>query len=270
MPRFVSFNINGLRARPHQLEAIRDIIAPDVIGLQETKVHDDAFPLQSVQQLGYHVEFFGQKSHYGVALLSRKKPIFVQKGFPTDSDDAQRRFIHARYDFNGKYIDVLNGYFPQGENRKHETKFPMKRKFYADLTAYILQLKAENRSMILMGDMNIAPLDFDIGISEDSVKRWLKNGTCSFLPEEREWYQALLATDLHDTYRALYADGQALSWFDYRSKGFDDEPKRGLRIDHILMTPDLADKLNGAGVSYDLRAMEKPSDHAPIWADFLD
>ena len=71
MPRFVSFNINGLRARPHQLEAIRDIIAPDVIGLQETKVHDDAFPLQSVQQLGYHVEFFGQKSHYGVALLSR-------------------------------------------------------------------------------------------------------------------------------------------------------------------------------------------------------
>ena len=124
--------------------------------------------------------------------------------------------------------------------------------------------------MILMGDMNIAPLDFDIGISEDSVKRWLKNGTCSFLPEEREWYQALLATDLYDTYRALYADGQQLSWFDYRSKGFDDEPKRGLRIDHILMTPDLADKLNGAGVSYDLRAMEKPSDHAPIWADFLD
>ena len=270
MPRFVSFNINGLRARPHQLEAVRDIIMPDVIGLQETKVHDEAFPLESVQSLGYHVEFFGQKSHYGVALLSKQAPLFVQKGFPTDAEDAQRRFIHARYDFNGQAIDVLNGYFPQGESRKHETKFPMKRKFYADLTDYILQLKDEGRSMILMGDMNIAPQDFDIGIGEKNAKRWLSQGICSFLPEEREWYQRLLATDLHDTYRHLYEEGESLSWFDYRSKGFDDEPKRGLRIDHILMTPDLAPKLNGAGVSYDLRGMEKPSDHAPIWADFSD
>ena len=117
MPRFVSFNINGLRARPHQLEAIRDIIAPDVIGLQETKVHDDAFPLQSVQQLGYHVEFWAKISLWCGVIITTK-PIFCTKGFPTDSDDAQRRFIHARYDFNGKYIDVLNGYFPQGENRK--------------------------------------------------------------------------------------------------------------------------------------------------------
>ena len=78
MPRFVSFNINGLRARPHQLEAVRDIIMPDVIGLQETKVHDEAFPRADVEALGYHVEFFGQKSHYGVALLSKQPPIFVQ------------------------------------------------------------------------------------------------------------------------------------------------------------------------------------------------
>lgn len=270
MPRFVSFNINGLRARPHQLEAVRDIIAPDVIGLQETKVHDEAFPLDVVKGMGYHVEYFGQKSHYGVALLSLQKPIFVQKGFPTDDKDAQRRFIHARYDFNGKEIDVLNGYFPQGENRNHETKFPMKRKYYADLTDYIHQLKAENRSLIVMGDMNIAPQDNDIGIGEKNAKRWLSQGVCSFLPEEREWYDTLMKTQLHDTYRHLHPEGEQLSWFDYRSKGFDDEPKRGLRIDHILMTPDLKDKLNAAGVSYELRAMEKPSDHAPIWADFLD
>lgn len=83
MPRFVSFNINGLRARPHQLQAIRDIIDPDVIGLQETKVHDEAFPLAMVRDLGYHVEYFGQKSHYGVALLSKTAPTLVQKGFCT-------------------------------------------------------------------------------------------------------------------------------------------------------------------------------------------
>ncbi|UNU73501.1 exodeoxyribonuclease III [Moraxella nasovis] len=268
MTTFVSFNINGLRARPHQLEAVRDILNADIIGLQETKVHDEAFPFEMVKDLGYHVEFFGQKSHYGVAICSKVAPIFVQKGFPTDPEDAQRRFIHARFEINGQEIDVLNGYFPQGENRKHETKFPMKRKYYADLTHYILQLIAENRSIILMGDMNIAPEDLDVGIGEKNAKRWLSQGICSFLPEEREWYQTLLATKLHDTYRHLYADGTTLSWFDYRSKGFDDEPKRGLRIDHILATSDLMDKLTDAGVSYELRAMEKPSDHAPIWATF--
>lgn len=269
MPRFVSFNINGLRARPHQLEAIRDIIQPDIIGLQETKVHDEAFPLQTVRDMGYHVEFFGQKSHYGVALLSRIPPVMVQKGFPHDTAEAQRRFIHARYDFDGQMIDVLNGYFPQGENRSHLIKFPLKQQYYADLTRYIEQLTAEGRSLIVMGDMNIAPLDLDIGIGEKNAKRWLAQGVCAFLPEERDWYARLMASDLHDTYRHLHPEGTHLSWFDYRSRGFEDEPPRGLRIDHILMTPDLRDRLNGAGVSYAIRAMEKPSDHAPVWANFL-
>lgn len=271
MPRFVSFNINGLRARHHQLEAVRDIISPDIIGLQEIKVADDMFPMRQMEDLGYHAEYFGQKSHYGVALLSKVPPIFVQKGFLDDADDAQRRLIHARYVLRDQEIDVINGYFPQGENRNHETKFPMKRKFYADLTDYIQTLKDENRSLVIMGDMNIAPHDNDIGIGADNAKRWLKNGTCSFLPEERDWYDTLMNLQLHDTYRQLNPDSnEQFSWFDYRSKGFDAEPKRGLRIDHILCTPDLADKLNGAGVSYDIRGMEKPSDHAPIWADFLD
>ncbi|WP_019518798.1 exodeoxyribonuclease III [Faucicola boevrei] len=267
MSRFVSFNINGIRARQHQLEALTDVIAPDIIGLQETKVHDDAFPLADVEKLGYHVEFFGQKSHYGVALLSKTTPIFVQKGFIGASDDEQKRLIHARYDFNGTQIDVLNGYFPQGENRSHPTKFPMKQYFYQRLTDYILALKDENRQLIVMGDMNIAPQDNDVGIGEKNAKRWLSQGTCSFLPEEREWYKTLLNTDLHDTYRHLHADGDALSWFDYRSKGFDDTPKRGLRIDHILCSSDLLPSVKASGVSYELRGMEKPSDHAPVWVD---
>lgn len=269
MTRFVSFNINGIRARPHQLEALRDIINPDVVGLQETKVHDESFPLESVENLGYHVEYFGQKSHYGVALLSKIAPKFVQKGFLSDDNEAQRRLIHARYDFDGKEIDVINGYFPQGENRNHETKFPMKRAFYASLNDYISDLKKDNRSLILMGDMNIAPHDNDLGIGKASQKRWLANGSCSFLPEEREWYATLMAHDLHDTYRQHYPDSnEQFSWFDYRSRGFDDMPKRGMRIDHILCTPDLTPHCKSAGISYELRAMEKPSDHAPIWAEF--
>ena len=269
MTRFVSFNINGIRARQHQLEAVREVIDPDVMGLQETKVHDEQFPLENVESLGYHVEYFGQKAHYGVALLSKVAPIFVQKGFPGEDAEAQKRFIHARYIFDGREVDVLNGYFPQGESQDHPTKFPMKRAYYADLMTYIDTLKAEGRSLIIMGDMNIAPEDTDIGIGESNAKRWLKNRKTSFLPEEREWYSDLMSRELTDTYRLHYPESTELySWFDYRSRGFNDEPKRGLRIDHILCTADLIEHCVDAGISYELRAMEKPSDHAPIWAAF--
>ncbi|WP_435948981.1 exodeoxyribonuclease III [Psychrobacter sp. DM8] len=269
MTRFVSFNINGIRARQHQLEALQAVIDPDVIGLQETKVHDEQFPLKNVEGLGYHVEYFGQKAHYGVALLSKVAPIFVQKGFAHESEEDQKRFIHARYVIQGREIDVLNGYFPQGESRDHPTKFPMKRAYYADLIDYIVTLKSEGRTMIVMGDMNIAPEDIDIGIGEASMKRWLKQGKTSFLPEEREWYERLMACELIDTYRLHYPDSTDFySWFDYRSRGFNDEPKRGMRIDHILCTPDLVEHCVDAGISYELRAMEKPSDHAPIWSVF--
>lgn len=269
MTRFVSFNINGIRARQHQLEAVRDIIDPDIMGLQETKVHDEQFPLENVEGLGYHVEYFGQKAHYGVALVSKVAPIFVQKGFPDDDIEAQKRFIHARYECDGREIDVLNGYFPQGESQDHPTKYPMKRDYYAAITAYIDTLKAEGRSIIIMGDMNIAPEDSDIGLGEANAKRWLRTGKTSFLPEEREWYAALMARELTDTYRLHYPDSsEQYSWFDYRSRGFNDDPKRGMRIDHILCTADLTRCCLDAGISYELRAMEKPSDHAPIWSTF--
>lgn len=271
MAYFISFNINGIRARMHQIQALSQIslgVLPDVVGLQETKVHDEAFPVAEVEKLGYHVTFFGQKAHYGVAFLSQSVPIFVQKGFLGEASDAQKRLIHAQFDVGGRVIDVINGYFPQGENQSHATKFPMKRAFYQSLTDYVIDLKKDNKSLIVMGDMNIAPQDKDVGLGEVNAKRWLLQGACSFLPEEREWYQRLLAVPLYDTFRHLHPQDESLSWFDYRSKGFDDTPKRGLRIDHILCTSDLLPNLVQAGISYQLRGMEKPSDHAPVWAKF--
>lgn len=269
MTTFVSFNINGLRARLHQLVALRDTLDADIIGLQEIKVHDDAFPLAQVQEIDYHVNFFGQKSHYGVAILSKVAPTFVQKGFPFRDPEAQRRLIHARFEFGGRSIDVLNGYFPQGENRNHETKFPMKQAFYADLNTYIDSLRAEGRELILMGDMNISPSDNDVGIGAQNAQRWLRNGICSFLPEERVWYDELMSRSLHDTYRKFKPESaDEFSWFDYRSRGFEDTPKRGLRIDHILCSDSLINDCHAAGISYDIRGMDKPSDHAPIWAKF--
>lgn len=113
--KFVSFNINGLRARPHQLAALVEQHQPDVIGLQETKVHDDMFPLEEVSKLGYNVFYHGQKGHYGVALLTKTQPVTVRRGFPDDGEDSQRRLIMAEIPSPIGDITVINGYFPQGK-----------------------------------------------------------------------------------------------------------------------------------------------------------
>lgn len=269
--KVVSFNVNGIRARFHQLEALIKEQDPEIIGLQEIKVQDDDFPLEAIETMGYHVEYFGQKSHYGVGIMSKTAPVEVIKGMSTDQKEgisAQRRLITGRYCFNGTDFIVINGYFPQGESQDHETKYPGKKKFYADLLTVLNKQYKPNDNLIVMGDVNVAQLDLDIGIGADNAKRWLRTGKCSFLPEEREWLQKINDWGLVDSFRQLYPDEDALfSWFDYRSKGFDREPKRGLRIDQILLSSSLSEKLLGAGVSYKIRATEKPSDHCPIWAE---
>lgn len=268
--KIISFNINGIRARIPQLQAIIDQHNPDVVGLQESKVNDPDFPVETITGMGYQVNYHGQKSHYGVAMLSRAEPVALQKGWPTDDEDAQRRMIIGQFECkDGELVTVLNGYFPQGESNKHETKFPAKRKFYADLMYYLENNHKNTDRVIIMGDFNISPTDKDIGIGDKNAKRWLQTGKCSFLPEEREWYDKLLAWGLQDSFRLQHPDvTDRYSWFDYRSKGFDDTPKRGLRIDHILITQPLVEHLTDTGIDYNARAMEKPSDHCPIWASF--
>lgn len=269
MTRVVSFNINGIRARPHQLEALRDRYDPDIIGLQETKVQDPDFPREMVEDLGYQVAYYGQKGHYGVALLSKRAPLAVEYGLPSDDDAAQRRLIAGVYEVEGRPLTVINGYFPQGEGRDHPVKFPHKQRFYAELRALLDDRYSPEQDLLLIGDMNVAPVDQDIGIGADNAKRWLRSGKCSFLPEEREWLASLTGWGLADSFRELFPDtDDRFSWFDYRSRGFDREPKRGLRIDLLLATAGLHGRANDAGIAYDIRAMEKPSDHCPIWLDF--
>jgi len=266
--KFVSFNANGIRARLHQIEALLNLHAPDVIGIQETKVEDGQFPLAQLQEMGLHIEFFGQKSHYGVALLSRQKPLRVAMGLA--GGDEQKRLISADYALaDGGTVSVINGYFPQGESRDHPVKFPNKAKFYQDLLQLLQQQYQPGQNLILMGDMNVAPLDNDIGIGEDNAKRWLRTGKCCFLPEERQWLQELSAWGLVDSYEQQHPqDGaQRSSWFDYRSGGFSANPRRGLRIDLILATPAVNNRQRACEIDQDIRAMEKPSDHCPVWLE---
>jgi len=269
MTRVVSFNINGVRARPHQLEALKQAYDPDIIGLQETKVQDPDFPREMIEGLGYHVAFYGQKGHYGVALLSKEAPVSVDYGLPSDDGEAQRRLISGTYQVGEQQLTVINGYFPQGESRAHPTKFPHKQRFYAELNELLANRYSAQQNLMVIGDMNVAPLDQDIGIGPESAKRWLRDGKCSFLPEEREWLASLLDWGLCDTFRLRHPQvDDRFSWFDYRSRGFEREPRRGLRIDLMLATADLQARVSDAGIAYDIRAMEKPSDHCPIWVDF--
>lgn len=266
----VSFNVNSIRTRMHQLQAVVDKYQPDFIGLQETKVTDPDFPEEAIRELGYEVAYQGQKTHYGVALLSRLPFKHSIIGFPEDNEEAQKRFIGGVFESPlGGEITVLNGYFPQGENREHPTKFPNKRRFYTDLMDYLKGHCQPDQQVLVMGDMNVSHQDIDIGIGEQNRKRWLREGKCSFLPEEREWLDTLLNWGLTDTFRQHHPEEDRLfSWFDYRSKGFDADPKRGLRIDLILATQPLLERCTDAGIDYDIRAMERPSDHCPIWSEF--
>ena len=266
--KIVSFNVNSVRMRLHQLAALIDTHDPEFIGLQETKVQDHEFPLSEIEALGYQAIFMGQKTHYGVALLARTACLQPTYGFPADTDESQKRFIGGLFEVGGKPINIFNGYFPQGESRDHPVKFPAKAQFYQDLNNFVQKCDMSNTPMVIMGDYNIAPQDIDIGIGPENAKRWLKTGKSSFLPEERAWFDLLCNYGLSDGFRLCHPDeDRVFSWFDYRSKGFDAEPKRGLRIDHLLVSDQLKPKVTSAGVDYTVRAMEKPSDHAPAWIE---
>ena len=260
--------MNSIRARLHQLEAVIEKHNPTFIGLQETKVPDADFPLEEIKALGYDVDFHGQKTHYGVALLYRAEAENKIKGFREDDDDSQKRVIMGTFKTKQGPLTVINGYFPQGENREHPTKFPGKQKFYADLQQHLEDLHQPDELLYVIGDMNVAPVDNDIGIGEPNMKRWLREGKTSFLPEEREWIETLRNWGVDDVYRHLYPDVDDLfSWFDYRSRGFERDPKRGLRIDLIMASKPALKLTSDSGIDYDIRAMEKPSDHCPVWAE---
>jgi exodeoxyribonuclease-3 len=268
--KIISFNVNSIRSRLQQLTAVVEKHQPEIIALQETKVQDVDFPSAAIQELGYHALWFGQKTHYGVALLSRSEPLDVHYGYDSDDDDAQRRLLAASYALaNNQTLRVFNGYFPQGESRHHPVKFINKARFYEDLHAQLSNHEDPQAWLLVVGDMNVAPEDGDVGIGADNAKRWLRSGKCSFLPEERVWLGRLFDWGLVDAFRKCYphTDDQ-FSWFDYRSRGFEANPRRGLRIDLILASAPLAEHCVGAGIDYDIRAMEKPSDHAPVWAEF--
>ena len=257
----ITFNVNGIRARIHQLETLIQKYNPDVLCLQEIKVSDEDFPYEDIGNLGYRIFNYGQKGFHGVAILSKVEPVSVKKGLDGGLDEEQKRYIQC--DFNSKIgvISICNSYFPQGENRKHELKFPYKERYYERITNHLEKIK---NPIILTGDFNIAPKKVDRAIGEEAEKRWLREGHTAFLPEELDWFEKLQSIGLEDIWRGRNPDINISTWFDYRSRGFEREPKRGLRIDFFLTTYDMQKTFVRSEIDHDIRAMDKPSDHCPV------
>ncbi|AKC59999.1 exodeoxyribonuclease III [Blochmannia endosymbiont of Polyrhachis (Hedomyrma) turneri] len=266
--KIISFNVNGLRARLHQLHTLITHFQPDVIALQETKVHDHDFPTEIFLQYGYNVYCYGKKQYHGVALLTRQKLLKIQRGLSDDNQITKQRIIIGNISTKIGTVTIINGYFPQGGNVNHPTKFIHKKLFYQNLQHYIKKNYHSNSLLFVMGDMNISPGNLDIGFDKKDQNIWLQQGKCSFLPEEQKWINQLIRWGLIDVFRYIHPrnNHRCYTWFDYRSNNF--KINKGLRIDLLLATHPLTIHCQNINIQYEIRAMQKPSDHVPILAEF--
>ena len=252
--RIASWNVNSIRVRQeHALDWLK-AQTPDVLGLQELKMTTEAFPVDEYTAAGYHSVAYGQKTYNGVALISREPPIDVIEGIP-DFPDEQRRAIAASFGD----IRVINLYVPNGQTVDSD-KYRYKLDWLDALKQYLSAELERHPRMVVMGDFNIAPEDRDVYDSDE----WGDKVLCS--APERERLQAIESLGFVDTFRLFEQPEAAFSWWDYRAAAF--RRKRGLRIDLVLASAALAPHCRASQIDSEPRKLERPSDHAPAFADF--
>jgi exodeoxyribonuclease-3 len=253
--RIASYNINGINSRLHVLTRWLEELAPDIVGLQELKCTDDAFPIGVIEALGYSAIWHGQRSWNGVALLSRVgEPVETRRALPDDPNPEQSRYIEAAV----CGILVGNLYAPNG-NPWPGPKFDYKLAWLDQLKAHAQGLLASGLPSLLIGDFNVIPTPLDVYKEE----RWAKDALYS--PEAREKYRELIAQGWTDAIRHLYPGERIYTFWHYWRNSFQRDA--GIRIDHALLSPALAKKLKAAGVDRTPRGWEKTSDHAPMWVE---
>jgi len=253
--KITTWNVNSLNVRLPQVQNWLADHQPDVLVLQELKLDQDKFPAAALQMMGWHSVWSGQKTYNGVAIISRNQPQDVHIGLPTLPDDPQRRVIAATV--NG--VRVINVYCVNGE-ALDSPKFQYKEQWFAALTEFVRDEMTRHEKLVLLGDFNIAPADADCYDPE----KWHEKIHCSSI--ERQWFKNLLDLGLTDSLRQIHPEGAFYTWFDYRGAMF--QRKLGLRIDHQLINPALSAVLKDVYVDLDARAQERPSDHAPVVAEF--
>jgi len=254
MPKIATWNVNSIRARlPRVLEWLSEF-SPDVVLFQEIKVIDQSFPFSEIEDLGYNIVVHGQKSYNGVAILSKTPIENVNYGLPGDQNDEQARYIEG-LTFG---IKVASLYLPNGNPVPGE-KFDYKISWMDRLIKHTKNLLNTGEPFLLGGDYNVCPTDHDVY----NPTAWREDALCR--PEIRSRFRTLLNLGLTEAFRALNPKAGLYSYWDYTGGAWQKD--FGLRIDHLLLSPEVSDLLVNVGIDKSPRGKEKPSDHTPVWCE---
>jgi exodeoxyribonuclease-3 len=254
--KIATWNVNSIKARIDNALTWFSAAKPDIACLQELKCEDNAFPAQAFEELGYHCLVHGQKTYNGVAILSRVMPEDVRRGLPGEDDDGQSRYLEAVFPRKTGIVRVASLYLPNG-NPLGTEKFAYKLRWMDRLHAHARALLRLEEPLVLAGDYNVIPSPLDAR----NPDAWV--GDALFSPEARTKFRSLLNLGFTDAIRQVYGDKPDLySFWDYQAGAF--KRNHGIRIDHLLLSPQATDILKTARIDREVRAEDHPSDHVPV------
>lgn len=256
--KIATWNVNSIKARlPNVLDWLKQA-DPDVVCLQELKCIDDAFPLMEIEDLGYNVAVHGQKTYNGVAILSKRPFDEVIKGLPGDESDEQARYLEAVISSENSSVRVASIYLPNG-NPVETPKYEYKLAWMERLIDHTKTLLTYEESLVLAGDYNVI-------ISKDDVHNpqgW--EGDALFRPETAEKFHSLVHLGLTNAFKACNAQAHQYSFWDYQAGAWQKD--NGILIDHLLLSPQAADRLCSSEIDRFTRGWQRPSDHVPVWIE---
>jgi exodeoxyribonuclease-3 len=254
--KIATWNINGVRARIDNLLTWLKESDPDIACLQEIKTVDEQFPRAEIEALGYHVETHGQKGFNGVAILSKLRFDEVNRGLPGDASDEHARFIEGVFSTDRGALRVVSLYLPNGNPVDDPVKFPYKLAWMARLENWAKERLELEEPLVLAGDYNVIPEPVDARFPEN----W--TGDALFQPVTRQAFRKLLNTGFTEAVRATTDAAGVYTFWDYQAGAWQKD--NGIRIDHLLLSPEAADRLAATSIDRHVRAWEKPSDHVPV------
>ena len=254
--KIATWNINGIRARIGNLTEWLRQSGPDIVCLQEIKSVDEQFPRAEIEALGYQVETHGQKGFNGVAILSKLKFDEVNRGLPGDEEDDQARFIEGVFSTERGVLRVVSLYLPNGNPVTEDRKFGYKLRWMERLERWAEGRVLLEEPLVLAGDYNVIPEPIDARYPE----QWVDDAL--FRPETRQSLRRLAALGFTDAIRSVTDAGGTYTFWDYQAGAW--QKNNGIRIDHLMLSPEATDRLISASVEKDVRAWEKPSDHVPV------
>ena len=256
--KIATWNVNSIKVRMHAVTKWLAAANPDILCMQEIKTVDEGFPAEDFEALGYNVAVHGQKSYNGVAILSKLPLEDVSRGLPGDDSDEQARWIEATVIGDKTAVRVCGLYLPNGNpvpGPKYDYKLAWMERLYARAKA----LLESEEPALMAGDYNIIPQAEDVARPE----AWREDAL--FRPESRDAYQRILNLGFTEAFRARHAGPDHYSFWDYQAGAW--QKNNGIRIDHLLLSPEASDLLKGVSVDKHVRDWEKPSDHVPVWAE---